>query len=382
MIRAALQVHRGGFTLDLSFESNAPVTGVFGPSGCGKSTLIHTIAGLVQPAHGSIITDDQTLFDSAHRINVPAHRRNLGVVFQEDRLFPHLSVESNLLYGCTSQGLAWFPTRRTESRHAKLFAQVVEMLEIAPLLKRRPRSLSGGERQRVALGRALMSQPRLLMLDEPLSSLDRRLKQQIIPYLQRVRDTGMVPMLYVSHDLTELLQLTDRLLLLEHGRLAGHGRYMDLLHEHPALAVVHDRGMGNVLSAQICSHDEEQGVSMLALTNADPGALNRAVQLVSPRVAAEVGAHVTIAFSAWEVALALREVHGISIQNQLPGTVVRCTYHEHRAVVEVNVGQSIVVELSRPGAASLNLKPGQSVICLIKSHAIQYVGRVHATGVG
>ena len=379
MIRVDTQVQRGDFTLELAFEDDAPVTGVFGPSGCGKTTLINAIAGLVQPTRGLISNNGHVLFDSERRINLPTHRRHLGIVFQEDRLFPHLSVESNLLYG--SPESIWFPALRRSVRRkvprSKLFSQVVDLLEIGPLLQRRPRHLSGGERQRIALGRALLSQPRLLMLDEPLSSLDRRLKQQIIPYLQRIRDTGMVPMLYVSHDLTELLQLTDRLLILERGSLVGHGRYLDLMHDDRTQAVAHDRGMENVLIARIDHHDDEHGVSVLVLTDDDaqhdPHDA-RAGRLIAPRMPAAVGAHVTIAFSPWDVALAEGEVRGISIQNQLAGRVLRCTEHDRRVLIEVDIGRPIIVELSRPGALSMALQPGGTVICLIKSHAIRYIG--------
>lgn len=373
MIRVDALVQRGDFTLELSFEADAPVTGVFGPSGCGKTTLISAIAGVVEPTRGSIINGGHVLFESKRRVNVPTHRRNLGVVFQEDRLFPHLSVESNLLYGCSES--RWLPVWRKNARQMKLLSQIVDLLELGPLLARRPRNLSGGERQRVALGRALLSQPSLLMLDEPLSSLDRRLKQQIIPYLQRIRDAGMVPMLYVSHDLTELLQLTDRLLVLERGTLVGHGRYMDLMHDDRVHAVVHDRGMENVLVGRVRSHDDEHGLSVLTLKDdGERGDSHRAERLITPRIPADVGSCVTIAFSRRDVALAHGEVRDISIQNQLMGTVLRCTDHTCRAIIEVDIGRPIMVELSRPSAQSMGLQPGRSVACLIKSHAIQYIG--------
>lgn len=185
------------------------MTGIFGPSGCGKSTLLALLAGLLRPQSGHLRFDGSVLVDVSKEVFVPAWRRHFGLVFQEGLLFPHLSVEGNLLYGYR---------RQAASERLFQLPQIVELLQIGPLLTRRPAQLSGGERQRVALGRALLSSPRLLLLDEPLSSLDEPLKQQILPYLARIKEEARVPMIYVTHSRAELDYLADRVLTMEAGR--------------------------------------------------------------------------------------------------------------------------------------------------------------------
>ncbi len=193
MLTVNIEKRLGDFAVTAQFESESGATGLFGPSGAGKTTIVNMIAGLLRPDRGRIVLDGEVLFDQAARIAVPAWRRRIGYVFQEGRLFPHLSVRHNLDYGRWIGGHAADPAA---------FAHVVELLDIGPLLDRRPGKLSGGERQRVAVGRALLMRPRLLLLDEPLASLDAGRKAEILPYLQRLRDEAKVPMVYVSHDAT------------------------------------------------------------------------------------------------------------------------------------------------------------------------------------
>lgn len=316
-----------------------------------------------RPGRGTIAVDGEVLFDSAGRppIDEPAHRRRIGVVFQEHRLFPHLPVRGNLLYG-----------RARRLRHDGEVRRIIDLLELGPLLGRRVTEISGGERQRVALGRAVLSQPRLLLLDEPLASLDVRLKQQIIPYLQRVRDASNVPIIYVSHDLGEVLQLTDHVVILDRGRMVDHGRYTDLVHEDAVLAVVHDRGMRNVLTARLVRHEPDDGVSIVQIgTAADPRR-----QLIVPRLDAPEGESVMLAIQPWEVALAAEAVHPVSIQNQVTGVVTRATLHERSAIVEVDIGAPLVVEVSKRSAAALKIAAGQPIVCLIKSNAIRRIDAV------
>lgn len=204
----------GELNLRVTFESDGPVTGLFGPSGSGKTTLVNMIAGLVRPQSGRLALDEQVLFDAARQIDVPAHRRRIGYVFQEGRLFPHMTVRKNLDYGRWMAGL---PHDHEE------FARIVAMLDIAPLLSRRPGKLSGGERQRVAIGRALMLRPRLLLLDEPLASLDPARKSEIMPYLLRLRDETRIPMVYVSHYARELKRIANVIVRLDAGRVSAIG---------------------------------------------------------------------------------------------------------------------------------------------------------------
>ncbi|WP_428309925.1 ATP-binding cassette domain-containing protein [Hydrocarboniphaga sp.] len=212
MLEVDLHFSRGGFALDIAHRLGEGVTGICGPSGSGKSTLLALVAGLLKPQSGQIRFDSQTLVYTAQRVFVPAHHRGFGLVFQDGQLFPHLSVRANLLYGW--RGLA------PQQRHFTL-ESVCELLEIGGFLERRPDQLSGGQRQRVALGRALLYSPRLLLLDEPLSSLDTRLKSQILPFLKRVRDETRLPMLYVSHAPDEVAYLADRVLNIDDGKLVA-----------------------------------------------------------------------------------------------------------------------------------------------------------------
>lgn len=210
MIEIAAKLNRKRFTLDVNFTLTERVTALFGPSGAGKSTLLNMVAGIVRPDNGRIAIDGVALFDAQQKIHIPIHLRHIGMVFQDHRLFPHLSVEKNLRYGAKRFDA---PTQQ------KSLDEIVKLLELGALLTQKPYQLSGGEKQRIALGRALMSQPRLLMLDEPLASLDKRLKNQILPYLKRVAEEVDVPMIYVSHSMEEITQLTDHVLHIAHGRL-------------------------------------------------------------------------------------------------------------------------------------------------------------------
>jgi len=214
MLRVDVAKQLGEFSLAATFASEGRVTGLFGASGAGKTSLINMIAGLLQPDRGIITLDGQTLDNTAERIHVPVHRRRIGYVFQDARLFPHLDVRHNLDYGRRMNRLTEDPTAHK---------RVIDMLDIGNLQDRRPGRLSGGERHRVALGRALLSQPRLLLLDEPLSSLDEERKEEILPYLIRLRDEAGIPMVYVSHDAAELRQLATEIVMLRRGRVTAFG---------------------------------------------------------------------------------------------------------------------------------------------------------------
>jgi molybdate transport system ATP-binding protein len=214
MLRVDVSKQLGEFKVEAAFESRGQVTGLFGASGAGKTSLINMIAGLLRPDRGSIAIDGEVLDDTAAGLHVPAHRRRIGYVFQDLRLFPHLDVRENLDYGRRMNRLADDSARR---------ARVTGLLDIGGLLDRRPGKLSGGERQRIALGRALLAQPRLLLLDEPLGSLDEERKEEILPYLVRLRDEANVPMVYVSHDAGEMRLLATDIVMLRHGRMTTFG---------------------------------------------------------------------------------------------------------------------------------------------------------------
>jgi molybdate transport system ATP-binding protein len=214
VLAIAVEKQLGALSLAAQFQISGGVTALFGPSGAGKTSVINMIAGLLKPDRGSIVLGDTILFDQAEAINVPPHRRQIGYVFQEGRLFPHLSVRQNLDYGRRMSGRPRDPTE---------FERIVALLGITHLLQRRPRMLSGGERQRVAIGRALLMQPRLLLLDEPLASLDAGHKGEILPYLLRLRDQAAIPMVYVSHIAAELRQIATTVVQLEEGHVRAVG---------------------------------------------------------------------------------------------------------------------------------------------------------------
>ena len=214
MLRVDVSKQIGQFSLRASFASEGRVTGLFGASGAGKTSLINMIAGLLRPDRGTIAIDGEVLDDTVARVHVPAHRRRIGYVFQDARLFPHLDVAQNLDYGRRMNGLPDDPAQRS---------RITDLLDIGGLLNRRPGQLSGGERQRTALGRALLSKPRLLLLDEPLGSLDEGRKVEILPYLVRLRDEASTPMVYVSHDAAEMRQLATQIVLLRNGRVSAFG---------------------------------------------------------------------------------------------------------------------------------------------------------------
>jgi molybdate transport system ATP-binding protein len=214
MLRVDVTKQLGEFSLQAAFESEGRVTGLFGASGAGKTSLVNMIAGLLQPDRGTIVVDGETLDDSASGVHVPSWRRRIGYVFQDARLFPHLDVRQNLDYGRRMNALADDPAQKK---------RVTDLLDVGHLLDRRPGKLSGGERQRVALGRALLAKPRLLLLDEPLGALDEGRRAEILPYLVRLRDEARIPMVYVSHDAAEMRQLATQIVMLQRGRVSSFG---------------------------------------------------------------------------------------------------------------------------------------------------------------
>jgi len=351
-----VRLERGDFTLALTATLDRPVTGLYGPSGAGKSTLLHVLAGLVRPTAGRVRIDADVLVDAARGVHVPPWRRRLGVVFQDGRLLPHLTVAGNLRYG---ERLVAPAARRFR------FADIVALLALEPLLARRPDTLSGGERQRVALGRALLTSPRALLLDEPLAALDPGRKRLVLPFFERVRDELAIPLLYVSHDLSELLQLGDHLAVLDAGALRGLGRYADLALE----GRVPTAGLLNVLRGTVRAHDEAAGMTAVALAPDAP-----ACTLQAPLAAGlPVGGAAVLAVRPEDVALSLARVEGISIQNQLRGRVGREREHEGQVLLEVDVGAPVplLVEVSRRTVRTLHLDPGREVWCLVKSAAVQ-----------
>lgn len=351
-----LELHQGSFSLQGRLTLEQPVSGLFGSSGCGKSTLLRAIAGLIRPQRGFIQLDGIPLLDTKAGIDVPPHRRRVGLVFQDSQLFPHLSVEHNLLYG--------FNLLRSADRQFSL-ARIVELLDIGHLLKRRPRYLSGGERQRVALGRTLLASPRLLLLDEPLAALDEGRKQQILPFLRRVRDELRLPMLYVSHSINEILYLTPYLAVMDHGRILGQGLFSEVIHQDHILGLARSLGLENVLQVTVVRHEPEIGSTTVCYDHHE---------LHLPLSDLPLGAETWIALRAADVALARRFVTDITIQNQVPGRILGWRQIADRVLVEIDIGVPILAEVTVKAVHDLALTVGDQVYCLFKARAWQYLG--------
>lgn len=343
--------HRqGDFTLDAAFEAPPGITMLFGRSGSGKTTLINAVAGLVRPQAGHVAVDGRVLFDAEAGIFLPPHRRRLGYVFQEGRLFPHLSVRQNLLYG------HWFTPRPL--RRERL-GRVVEMLGIGPLLDRRPGALSGGEKQRVAIGRALLASPGLLLADEPLAALDEARKAEILPYFERLR--GEVPILYVSHSAAEVARLATSVVVLEQGRVVRQGPAAEVLAD-PAVTPLGARSAGALLIASVARHHAD------GLSELDAGGH----PLFLPRVAQPPGARLRLRIAAHDVILSRARPEGLSALNILPGRV-----HEIRAgegpgaIVSLDTPAGrLLARITRRSAEALALAPGVGCHAVIKSVAV------------
>jgi molybdate transport system ATP-binding protein len=344
--------HRlGAFMLDAAFEfGETPcVTALFGPSGAGKSTVLAAIAGLFRPQTGRITIAGETLFDSERAIFVPARERRIGIVFQDARLFPHMSVHSNLIYGWRRAG--------TRVSGGSIDA-VIALLGLEMLLKRQPRTLSGGERARVALGRALLMSPRALLLDEPLTALDARRKAEILPYLERLVEETKIPMLYVSHALDEVTRLADRMVVLSEGRVVAEGSLFDVTARLDLFTGKHLLP-GAVLEAEIAGHDAAHGLTELAFD----GDI-----LVVPHIGRTIGDKVRIRIDADDVMLALTKPEGVSANNVLSAAVAAIREDGPNADVQLRLKSALLVaRITRRSLERLGLKPGTQVFALIKS---------------
>jgi molybdate transport system ATP-binding protein len=353
VLEVAVNHALGAFTLDARFECGGGVTALFGRSGAGKSTLINVIAGLIAPREGRIVVNGDTVLDTARGVNVRAGRRRFGYVFQEGRLFPHLTVRRNLIY-------AWWFDRAL--RDAVALEHVVELLGIGPLLARRPADLSGGEKQRVAIGRALLAKPRLLLLDEPLAALDAPRKAEVLGYLRRLRDETRVPMVYVSHSVDELLQLANHVVLLAHGRVVSAG-VVDAVMGRPEAGV--EGGFfegGAVIDTLVTAIDATDGAATLAF---DGGTLTVG------HVAARVGEAVRVRLRAREVSIALEPPQRISIQNILRGRIAALDEAGGDVLVSLQVGAVLLrARITHRAARQLALEPGMSAYALVKAIAL------------
>lgn len=349
-LRIRVQHAFAGFDLDVDADLPAGVSVLFGPSGSGKTTVINAVAGLIRPDQGRIVVDGWVLTDTASRHNIAPHRRRIGYIFQDARLFPHLSVRQNLAYG------RWFAPRDAQ---ATSMDRTVEMLGIGHLLSRRPATLSGGEKQRVAIGRALLSGPRLILADEPLAALDEARKAEILPYFERLRDEVAVPILYVSHASAEVARLATTVVALRAGRVIACGPPAQVLGD---VGVVGARGAASLLTAQVVAHHAD-GLTELATA---------AGRLWLPRIADAAGATLRVRIMAQDVILSRDRPVGLSALNILQGTISDLRVGDGPGVmVTLAVGEDrLAARITRRSAEALGLAPGQTCHAVIKSVAV------------
>jgi len=354
MLEVDLEHRVGAFALDIHFTSGSGLTALFGRSGAGKTMTVNAIAGLVRPQRGRIVVDGTVLLDTGSGVRVPAHRRRIGYVFQESRLFPHLSVRHNLLFG------RWFLPR---SAAAARFDEVVELLGIAALLDRRPGRLSGGERQRVAIGRALLAGPRLLLMDEPLASLDAKRKDEILPYLEKLRDEAGVPIVYVSHSIAEVSRLADTIVLISDGRVHAVGPVEEVMGRAELYPLTGRFEAGAVLAAEIAAHDSRYGLTELA------GGFGH---LTVQHLDMPVGTTLRVRIRARDVILATDPPTGLSALNVLKGEVEALVPIEG-AALEVQLrlgGERLLARVTRRSGEALGLAPGRTIYAVIKTVAL------------
>ena len=357
MLEVRVRHRVGAFALDLEFATAGPVLGVFGPSASGKTTLLHALAGLLRPQEARIAVRGHEVCVRPRGRFVPPERRRLALVTQDPLLFPHLHVRGNLTF---SPGGA-------ERLGSDAGRRVLEVLRIAPLLERGVANLSGGERQRVALGRALLADPELLLLDEPTSALDAELSRDVLGLLLQVKRELGVPMVFVTHRAPELLALADDCVVLEAGRLSAQGPPVEILKRPRALGVANLVGVDNLLRLPVLRHDEAGGVTLLAV--------GPELALAAPLCGATPGSLVGVGFYADDVLLCLERPAGLSARNALPCEVRRLDAVGHEVLAELRVGDATLRARLTPAATrELGLAEGGRAVAVVKTAAIHHLG--------
>ncbi len=346
MISVDIKKRLGDFLLDVQFDAPMGVTAIFGRSGSGKTSVVNAVAGLLQPDAGRIAVGQSLLLDSAKRTHLPPQQRRIGYVFQDARLFPHLTVMRNLSYGGNHDA-----------------ARVIDVLGLGQLLDRMPAGLSGGERQRVALGRALMCDPQLLLMDEPLAALDAPRKAEILPFLERLRDDVKIPILYVSHDVSEVARLATTLVVLEGGRVTASGPVGQVLSQPETVPLVGVRAAGAVIETTVAGRLLDDGLTELAFSGG---------RLVLPGILGVLGQAVRIRIPAQDVILAKHAPSDLSALNILPVTITRIEQGRGPGVaVGLQTGDDhLLARVTRRSAQRMELAVGQKIYAIIKATAV------------
>jgi molybdate transport system ATP-binding protein len=341
------------FMLDVALSAPPGITIVFGASGSGKTTVLRAVAGLARPDAGRIAVGDRVLFDAPARVDLPPQARGVGYVFQESALFPHMTVEANIRYGLH---------RLSANEQRARVSSIAESFHITDILSRRPRQISGGERQRTALARSLVTDPRILLLDEPLSALDHAIQSRIMDDLRAWNDAHRIPILYVTHSHREVFALGERVVVIDRGRVLATGSPHEVL-DHPAddtLASL--AGFENVFTAIVIERHEAAGTMQCRVAGS-------AAQLEVPVTRATAGTTIRVAIRAGDIMLASEEPRGLSARNVLAGRVVDLVERGHTMVATVDVGARFEVHLTPGGARALGLRAGSPVWLIVKTYS-------------
>ena len=351
---------RKNFNVEIHENFSDGITGIYGPSGSGKTSLLHTISGLAKPEMGHISINGRTVYDSHKNINVPVEKRNIGYVFQEGRLFPHISVEKNLLYGLKKNG-----------RNKIGFKEVVDLLNLGHLLQSKPSQISGGERQRTALGRSLLSSPEILLLDEPFSAVDVRLRNQILPFIIRIQKKVNIPILVVSHDLPDLLKLSNTLCIIKNGRCIGHDEYYDLLKIKALSEIIFSNSLVNSITMKVIRTGPENGLTVLSRGDER----NKVkVKCEKSKGIYKEGQEIKIFINADDIAISSEKLNNVTIQNQVEGIITDIISRNGSLLCIVDTGFKLVVEITTESQKRMKINKGSKIWCLFKSVAIDVAG--------
>jgi len=353
VLRFSVTRMQGDFSLEVAGDFGPGITALFGPSGSGKTTLLNCLAGLLKPDDGEIVLYGRDLYRGSPNMFVPPEKRRIGLVFQDGALFPHMSVSGNIMYG---------RARTPEADRLVDVDHVVDLLGLRPLMDRSPESLSGGERQRVAIARALAMSPRLLLLDEPMASLDARLRGVVLSYLRRVHDDLGIPMIYVSHSISEVLALADDALVLSRGRVVASGRPSRVLLDPVVGGMFRDDPVENLLDGTVI---EQGGTGRSGRVRVGE------IEIVTPPMDRPAGAPVIVALGAEEIILATEKPSGLSARNVITGSITDLDLVVDGVYATVDIGLPILVALTQGAVDALSLERGQDAYLVFKTSSIK-----------
>jgi len=354
VLSADIVLERPGFTLDLKCDIEAHVTGIFGPSGAGKTTFLHALAGIQTPDKGHISICDNEVFNKSKDLDLPPEKRKIGFVFQESRLFPHMNVAQNLKYGFKAKS------------DIKFLREVTELLKITDILNSKVSQISGGQAQRVAIGRALLSKPDILVLDEPFSALDKNLRQHIISLLRPLISSFNLPVLVISHDLADLLMLSENLMIIKEGKCIGQGSYYNLIGKNELMGELSKSGLINAINLKIDYVDGDQG--LMILSHEDKQIFAESWLDGSRFLDTNM---VNVILRPEDITLATHKIADISMQNQFEGTIEKLFTMNNKVLCVIDHGFKLIAEVSLATRHKMNLKEGAKIWSLFKAAAVK-----------